>query len=96
MKDWVFWMGFWFGIGVIVFVFFGVPLIAYLGFTRRLKFLPSINDLLDRFPNAMNDLEKRPPYNKLDISTSLAVMYFELMISLWLIKIIEFFKRGDK
>lgn len=96
MSDWVYWMGFSFAIGVIVFVFMGIPLIAYLGFTRKLKFLPSIDDLLDKFPNALNDLENRPPYNKLDIGTSLAVLYFELMISLWLIKIIKFFKRkGD-
>ena len=93
IKDWVFWMGFSFAIGIIVFVFLGIPLIAFLGMTRKVKFLPSLEDLLDVFPNALNDLNKRPPYNKLDFPTSMAVLYVELIISLWLIKIIKIFKR---
>lgn len=94
MKDWVYWMGFWFAIGIIVFVFLGIPVIAYLGFTRKLKILPSMESLLKQFPNALKDLEKRPPYNKLDISTAMAVLYFELIVSLFLIKLIKLFKRG--
>ena len=93
MKDWVYWMGFSFAIGVIVFVFLGIPLIAYLGFTRKLKFLPSMEDLLKVFPNAMNDLGKRPPYNKLNLANAMAVLYFELIVSLYLIKFVKLFKR---
>jgi hypothetical protein len=94
MKDWVFWMGFWFAIVVIAFVFLGIPLIAYLGFTRKLKFLPSMEDLLKQFPNAMIDLGKRPPYNRLNPANAMAVLYFELIISLYLIRFVKMFKRG--
>jgi hypothetical protein len=94
MKDWVYWMGFGTGIGVVLFVFVGLPLIAYLGFTRKLKFLPRFEDLMKEFPNSLEDLQKRPPYNKMDFSSGLIVMYFELIVSHYLIKIIKFFKRG--
>jgi hypothetical protein len=94
MKDWVYWMGFGTGIGVVLFVFVGLPLIAYLGFTRKLKFLPRFEDLMKEFPNSLEDLQKRPPYNKMDFSSGLIVMYFELIVSHYLIKLIKFFKRG--
>ena len=94
MKDWVYWMGFGTGIGIIIFIFFGIPLIAYLGFTRKVKFLPSMESLLREFPNALQDLGKRPPYNKLDTATGMAVLYLELIVSRYLIKIIKIFKRG--
>jgi len=94
MNGWVFWMGFAFAVGTILFVFFGIPLIAYLGFTRKLKFLPTMESLLETFPKAMDDLTKRPPYNKLDMGTGMAVLYFELLVSKGLIKFIKIFKRG--
>jgi len=86
-------MGFSSAIGIIVFVFLGIPLIAYLGFTRKWKFLPSMESLLEQFPNAMDDLHKRPPYKKLDLGNAMAVLYFELIVSLYLIKFIKIFKR---
>jgi len=89
MRGWIFWMGFWFAIGIIVFVFFGIPLIAYLGFTRKLKFLPPMEDLLKRFPDAMKDLGERPPYNKLSTATGMSILYFELLVSYILIKILR-------
>jgi len=94
MKDWVFWLGFCTGIGIVVFVFIGLPLIAYLGFTRKLKILPRMEDLLKEFPHSLEDLEKRPPYNRMNFSSGLVVLYFELIISHYLIRIIKFFKRG--
>jgi hypothetical protein len=96
MKDWVFYMGFAFAVGSILFVFLGLPFIAYLGFTRKLKFLPPMGKLLEVFPNALEDMGKRPPYNKLDTSTAMGVLYFELLVSLGLIKLIKFFKRDKR
>ena len=93
-KGWLFWLGFGFIIAVGLFIFIGIPLIGYLGITRKVKFLPSLDALLKHFPNALDDLEDRPPYNKLDYSTGLSVLYVELIASLWLVKAVKIFKRG--
>jgi len=91
-KGWVFWMGFWFSISIILFFFFGIPIIAYLGATKKTRFLPSYESLLEKFPYALEDISKRKPYVKLDYSTALSVLYVELLFSDFLIKIIRFFK----
>jgi hypothetical protein len=93
MNDWVYYMGFTFAVGSILFVFLGIPFIAWLGYTRKIKWLPSMEDLLKKFPNAMDDLDKRPPYNKLPYPTAMNVLYFELMLSNWLINLLRIFRR---
>ena len=90
-KGWLFYLGYWLTISIALFIFVGIPLIAYLGVSRKLKLLPSMESLLTMFPDGLQSLDK-PPYNKLDASTGYSVLYLELLISYISVKAIRKFK----
>jgi len=91
-MSWLFTFGFWFAIGSIIFVFIGIPVISYLGMEKRVKFLPSMRELLTIFPNSLDDIATRYPYSILELNQALSLLYFELLLSLIMIKIIKRFK----